>query len=160
MTVTAADLMTRDLVMVRQLDNVSKVAGVLAGRGISAAPVVDAEGKLLGMVSEEDLMRQLGAEHESRRAWWLQMLAEGEDLAPDFLEYLKQEKRTAADVMSREVVTVAPDAPVSEIVDLFAKHRIKRVPVVQEGKVVGIVSRADIIRAIAAGRLTYGQPNG
>jgi CBS domain-containing protein len=105
-------------------------------------------------------MRQLGAEHESRRAWWLQMLAEGEDLAPDFLEYLKQEKRTAADVMSREVVTVAPDAPVSEIVDLFAKHRIKRVPVVQEGKVVGIVSRADIIRAIAAGRLTYGQPNG
>jgi CBS domain-containing protein len=132
---------------------VGKVAKVLAEHEISAAPVVDAEGKLLGMVSEQDLMRGLGAQEESRRAWWLEMLAEGENLAPDFLEYLQQEKRTASDVMTRDVIAVTEDVSVAEIVDLLAKHHIKRVPVLRDGKVVGIVSRADIIRALAAGKL-------
>ncbi|MBB5373556.1 CBS domain-containing protein [Acidocella aromatica] len=153
MTVTAADIMNRNVVVVHPFDNVSKVAGVLAEHGISAAPVVDAEGKLLGMVSEQDLMRQLGAKQESRRAWWLEMLAEGEDLAPDFVEYLKQEKRTAGDLMTHDVVSVTEDVAVADIVDLLAQHHIKRVPVLREGKVVGIVSRADIIRTVAAGRL-------
>ncbi len=153
MTVTAADIMNRTPVVVHPFDNVSKVAGVLAEHGISAAPVVDAAGKLLGMVSEQDLMRRLGAHEEDRRAWWLQMLAEGEDLAPDFVEYLKQEKRTAEDLMTRDVVSVVEDTAVAEIVDLLAQHHIKRVPVLKEGKVIGIVSRADIVRAVATGKL-------
>jgi len=148
MTVTAADIMNRNLVVVHPFDNVSQVAKVLGEHGISAAPVVDAEGKMLGMVSEEDLMHRLGTTHESRRAWWLGMLAEGEDLAPDFLEYLKMEKRTAKDIMTSEVISVTEDIPVADIVDLLVKHHIKRVPVLREDKVVGIVSRADIIRTI------------
>ena len=148
MTVTAADIMNRNVVVVHPFDNVSQVAKVLGEHGISAAPVVDAEGKMLGMVSEEDLMHRLGTTHKSRRAWWLGMLAEGEDLAPDFLDYLKMEKRTAKDVMTREVITVTEDIPVADIVDLLVQHHIKRVPVLREGKVVGIVSRADIIRTI------------
>ena len=150
MTVVAADIMSRNLVVVHPLDNVSQVAKVLGDHGVSAAPVVDAEGKMLGMVSEEDLMHRLGTTHESRRAWWLGMLAEGEDLAPDFLEYLKMEKRTAKDVMTREVISVTEDIPVADIVDLLIKHHIKRVAVLREDKVVGIVSRADIIRTIGA----------
>ncbi|MGO9817022.1 MAG: CBS domain-containing protein [Acidocella sp.] len=150
MTVVAADIMSRNLVVVHPLDNVSQVAKVLGDHGISAAPVVDAEGKMLGMVSEEDLIHRLGTTHESRRAWWLGMLAEGEDLAPDFLEYLKMEKRIAKDVMTREVISVTEDIPVADIVDLLVQHHIKRVAVLREGKVVGIVSRADIIRTIAA----------
>lgn len=153
MTVTAADIMNRKPVVVHLFDNVSKVAAVLAKHEISAAPVVDAEGKLLGMVSEQDLMCKLGAKQEKRRAWWLEMLAEGEDLAPDFVEYLKQEKRTAGDLMTHDVVSVTEDVAVADIVDLLAQHHIKRVPVLREGKVVGIVSRADIIRTVAAGRL-------
>ena len=151
MTVTAADIMTPKLVVVHPFDNVSKVAAVLSEHGISAAPVVDAEGKLLGMVSEHDLIHRLGAMNEKRRSWWLHMLAEGEELAPVFLEYMKQEKRITADVMTRDVVSVTDDVPVAEVVDLLAKHHIKRVPVLREGKVVGIVSRADIIRSIASG---------
>lgn len=153
MTVTATDIMNRKPVVVHPLDNVSKVAAVLAEHEISAAPVVDAEGKLLGMVSEQDLMRQLGTKQESRRAWWLQMLAEGEDLAPDFIEYLKQEKRNAGDLMTHDVVSVTEDAAVADIVDLLVQHHIKRVPVLRGGKVIGIVSRADIVRAVATGKL-------
>jgi CBS domain-containing protein len=78
------------------------------------------------------------------------LLSEGEDLAGEFLDYLKDENRTAGDVMRREVVTVAEDTSIGEIVDLFAQHKIKRVPVVRGGKLVGIVARADIIRSLAS----------
>lgn len=147
---TAADIMTTKLVVLNPHDRVPKVAATLRDHHISAAPVVDAQGKLLGLVSEGDLIRNLGNEHAKRRAWWLEILAEGEDLAGDFLDYLKEENRTAADIMKREVVTVAEDAPIAEIVDLFAKHGIKRVPVLRDGQLVGIVARADIIRTLAA----------
>jgi CBS domain-containing protein len=148
---TAADIMTKNVIQVRPGDSVPKVAAALSAHNISAAPVVDASGKLLGMVSEGDLMRQLGAKHAMRRAWWLEILAEGENLAPDFLEYLNQEKRTAAEVMTtRNIITVTEDTPVAEIADILAQHNIKRVPVVRDGKLVGIVSRADIIRTLAA----------
>jgi CBS domain-containing protein len=106
---------------------------------------------MLGLVSERDLIKHLGQEHDKRRAWWLEKLSEGEGLASDFVEYLKEENRSAADIMKKDVVTVLEDTPVGDIVDLFAKHGIKRVPVLREGKLVGIVARSDIIRAMAAG---------
>jgi CBS domain-containing protein len=149
MNKTAADIMTHDIVSVRPGDTVPVIAAALGKRGISAAPVVDAEGKLLGIVSEGDLMRPFGARSVVRRDWWLEMLAEGERLAPDFLDYIRQDHRTASDLMTRDVVTVAGDMPVAEIADVLAQHRIKRVPVMQDGKMVGIVSRADILRALA-----------
>ncbi|MDD2705046.1 MAG: CBS domain-containing protein [Acidocella sp.] len=147
---TAADIMTKTIVQVRPSDSVAEVAATLAAHNISAAPVVDATGTLLGMVSEGDLMRQFGAKHATRRAWWLEMLAEGEDLAPDFLDYLKQEKRTAAEVMTHGAVSVTEETGIPEIADILAERRIKRVPVLRDGKLVGIVSRADIIRTLAA----------
>ncbi len=149
---TAADIMTTSLVLLHPGDNVPKIAATLAEHHISAAPVVDGEGRVLGMVSEGDLMRRLGAGHATRRAWWLEMLAEGEDLAPDFLEYIRQETRSAAEVMTRDVVTVPETMPVAEIADLLMQRGIKRVPVLRAGKVVGIVSRADIVRTLAASR--------
>jgi CBS domain-containing protein len=148
---TAADIMTKTVIQLHPGDSVAKIAAVLGGHNISAAPVVDASGKLVGMVSEGDLMRQLGAKIAVRRAWWLQMLAEGEDLAPDFLEYIKQEKRTAAEIMSHNPITVPPETSVAEIADILAQRHIKRVPVVDAaGKLVGIVSRADLIRTLAS----------
>jgi CBS domain-containing protein len=151
---TAAEIMTSaPLVVVHPNDRVPTIASALRDNHVSSAPVVDAAGNLVGLVSEGDLIRHLGNEYERRRAWWLDQLAEGEDLATDFLEYLKEENRSAADVMKHDVVTVAEDAPVADIVDLFAKHDIKRVPVLREGKLVGIVSRSDIIRAMAGNGL-------
>jgi CBS domain-containing protein len=85
-----------------------------------------------------------------RRSWWLELLAEGEDLAPNFLDYLKQENHIAADVMTHGAVSVLEDTPIPEVADILAERRIKRVPVLRDGKVVGIVSRADIIRTLAA----------
>lgn len=149
---TAAEIMTpAPLTVVHPHDRVPKIAAVLHENHVSAAPVVDAAGNLLGLVSESDLIRHLGHEQETKRAWWLEKLSEGEALAADFLDYLKEENRSAADIMKHEVVTVTETTPVSDIVDLFARHGIKRVPVVREGKLVGIVSRSDIIRALAGG---------
>lgn len=149
---TAAEIMTpAPLVVVHPHDRVPKIASTLHDNHISAAPVVDAAGHLLGLVSESDLIRDLGGERAKRRAWWLEQLSEGEGLAADFLEYLKEENRSASDIMKRDVVTVTETTPVGDIVDLFAKHGIKRVPVLREGKLVGIVARSDIIRAMAAG---------
>jgi CBS domain-containing protein len=149
---TAAEIMTSaPLIVVHPNDRVPTIASALRDNHVSAAPVVDAADNLVGLVSESDLIRHLGNEHEKRRAWWLELLAEGEDLATDFLEYLKEENRSAADVMKHEVVTVTEDTLVGDIVDLFAKHGIKRVPVLRAGKLVGIVTRSDIIRAMANG---------
>jgi CBS domain-containing protein len=151
---TAVEIMTSaPLVVVHPNDRVPTIASALRENHVSSAPVVDAAGNLLGLVSEGDLIRHLGNEHEKRRSWWLELLAEGEDLATDFLDYLKEENRSAADIMKHDVVTVAEDALVADIVDLFAKHGIKRVPVLREGKLVGIVSRSDIIRAMAGSGL-------
>lgn len=149
---TAAEIMTHaPLIVVHPHDRVPVIASALRDHHVSSAPVVDAAGNLLGLVSESDLIRHLGNEQAKRRAWWLELLAEGEDLATDFLDYLKEENRSAADVMKHDVVTVAEDTLVADIVDLFAKHGIKRVPVLRAGKLVGIVARSDIIRALAAG---------
>ncbi|HTQ71185.1 MAG TPA: CBS domain-containing protein [Acidocella sp.] len=148
---SAADIMTTKLVLLHPMDEVPRIAEILAKHQISAAPVVDQQGKLLGMVSEDDLIRPLSAKTATRRAWWLELLAEGEDLAPDFLAYLKQEARTAGELMTREVISVSPETGVEEIVDLLARHNIKRVPVLKGGELVGIVSRADIIRTLSRG---------
>jgi CBS domain-containing protein len=114
---------------------------------VHAVPVVDESGAPVGMVSEGDLIPRRELEREARRDWWLDLLAEGEALSPDFLANLKATpNQKATDVMTCPVVTVHPDINVAEIARLLAAHRIKRVPVVQDGRVVGIVSRADLLR--------------
>jgi CBS domain-containing protein len=149
MALTAENIMTRDVVCVRPDDPVAKVAKLLSDKEISAVPVCDEAGKVLGMVSEGDLLRPFGKENALRRAWWLNLLAEGTDLAPAFVEYLRLDNRRARDLMVSPVVTAPHDASLSEIADLLTRHRIKRVPIVREGRLVGIVSRADVVRALA-----------
>jgi CBS domain-containing protein len=148
MPVDAAAVMTRDVITVGPNATVAEVAALLAKHDISAVPVCDAKGALLGMLSEGDLMRPFGAANEMRRAWWLGLLAEGTDLAPEFLDYIRVDRRKAKDLMTREVVTATEQTSLSEIADLMSKHRIKRVPVLTNGKVAGIVSRADVVQAL------------
>ena len=149
MSLSAADVMTRDVVILRPDDSVAHVARVLSEREISAAPVCDADGHVIGMLSEGDLMRPFGQENALKRAWWLDVLAEGTELAPAFLEYLRLDNRRARDLMVTPVITARHDAGIGEIADLLARHRIKRVPIIQDGRLVGIVSRADVVRALA-----------
>lgn len=154
MTIEAREIMTKPVVTAAPDDPVRVIAQRLVDHAISALPVCDAEGKPLGMISEGDLMRPFTSERMLKRAWWLELLAEGNALAPDFENYLHIDGRHARDLMVQPVVTAEEGTPAAEIAELMEKHKIKRVPILRDGKLVGIVSRADIIRALARGALS------
>jgi len=136
-------------VAARLSDTVGDIAKLLADHAISAVPICDEDGAVVGIVSEGDLMRPFGQANAMRRAWWLDLLAEGSDLAPAFLDYIKVDKRRAQDLMVSPVITVPETASVPEIADLLSQHHIKRMPVMRGTMMVGIVSRADVVGALA-----------
>ena len=146
----ARDVMTSVVTSVGPDAPIRDVAKILRDHGISAVPVVDEAGAPIGMVSEGDLIGRDEADREARRDWWLSLLAEGEMLNAEFLAGLRAPERRARDIMAAPVVTVSEDTPVGEIARLLTAYRIKRVPVLRDGRIVGIVSRADLVRALAA----------
>lgn len=129
------------------MDRVHPFAKLLLRRGISAVPVVDADRRVIGIVSEGDLMRRPEAGTECKPSLWLRLISSDEDAARD---YVKVHGRHAADVMTRDVVTIDEETSLPEIATILEKHRIKRVPVVRGGPIVGIVSRADLLHSLAA----------
>jgi CBS domain-containing protein len=151
----ARELMTRDVITVRPDTSIRDMAQILLSHRISAAPVTDAKGRLLGIVSEGDLLRRAETGTERRHSWWLDLLASPEERAR---EYIKSHAAHVRDVMTKKVVTVTEETPVSEIATLLEEKRIKRVPVVRDGRVVGIVSRADLLRGIATAKIDQTAP--
>jgi CBS domain-containing protein len=149
MELTVADIMTKNVKTARSNDSVAAVAKILSDNDISALPVCDDQGVVVGMLSEGDLLRPVGKANAAKRAWWLNLLAEGTDLAPSFLESLRVENRPAHELMVSPAITTTPQASIPEVADLLVNHRIKRLPVVEGGKLIGIVSRADLIRVLA-----------
>ena len=145
----ARDVMVSPVITVKPSASVREVAKTFLDRGISAVPVVDDKGKLVGIVSEGDLLHRSEAGTERQRSWWLRAFATEETLAAD---YVKAHARKVADVMTRKVVAAAPDTPLHEIAALLEKNSIKRVPIVKDGQLVGIVSRANLIQAVASAR--------
>jgi CBS domain-containing protein len=143
----AKDVMTAPAVTVEPDAKVEDVAKLLLRRGISAVPVTEPDGRLRGIVSEGDLVRRVESGTERTPSWWLRVFGEDDDLARD---YAKSRGRRVTDVMTREVVTVAEDATLPEIATLLERHRIKRVPVMRDGKVTGIVSRANLLQGLAS----------
>ena len=145
----AADVMTRNVITVDPGATVQAVAGLLSERGISGAPVVDASGQLVGIISEGDLLRRTeigtNAPGSVRRSWWLEDVATARAR-----DYVKSHGRTVRDIMTRDVVSVTDDTDLSEIARLLETNRIKRVPVLHDGKIVGIVSRSNLVRALSA----------
>jgi CBS domain-containing protein len=142
----AHDVMVSPVVTVKPSATVKDVAKLFLERQISAVPVVDG-GKFVGIVSEGDLVHRAEIGTEQRRSWWLLLLAEDQALAAD---YIKAHGRKVEDVMTRNVVTATPDTPLNEIARLLEKHGIKRVPIVRDGQLVGIVSRANLVQAVAS----------
>jgi CBS-domain-containing membrane protein len=140
------DVMTSDVVSVDADASVQAAARLMAERGISALPVVDRDGGVIGMVSEGDLLHRFETGTERRRAWWLDMLTSTAEFAGD---YIKSHGGRVADVMTRDVISVVETTPVADIAILLESNRIKRVPVLRASRLIGIVSRANLVRALA-----------
>jgi CBS domain-containing protein len=149
MSINAASIMTRQKITTRPDSTVAEVARLLTYHDISAVPVCDADGTLLGMISEGDLMRPFGREHDLHRAWWLGVLSAGDLLAQRLADYIRQDRRHVRDLMTHPAVTAGEMTTLGEIANLLLRHRIKRVPVLRDGQLVGIVSQADLVRELA-----------
>lgn len=143
----AVKVMTRPVVTVPADATVWAAAGILLGSRISAAPVVDADGRMIGIVSEADLMNRPETGTAPGRSWLQRLLADEAVLARD---YMRSHSHHVADVMTRSVVAADERTELREIARLIQRHRIKRVPIVRDGKVVGIVSRANLLQGLLA----------
>jgi predicted transcriptional regulator len=132
----ASDVMVPHVITIGPELDVKAVANTLAANGISAVPVIDINNKILGIVSESDLTRRIGSGAERKRP-------------------ARPHGSKAKDVMTRKVITVDPDVSLQSIANLFEKHGIKRVPVVKNGQLVGIVSRANLVQALAIHGLPF-----
>ncbi len=125
---------------------VREVAKVLTENGISALPIINERGNLIGIVSEGDLIRRAEIGTQKHRSLWLSLFISNIQLAE---EYARAHSRLVKDLMTNEVVTVDPETPLEKVAELFDRHRIKRVPVCEKGGLVGIVTRANLVQAIA-----------
>jgi CBS domain-containing protein len=140
-----ADVMTRNVISVTPEDTVEAAAKAMLERRISGLLVVDSKGDLAGVVTEGDLLRRDEIGTDKDHPWWLRLLISPSRQAADFV---RAHGRHVKDIMTEDVVTVPHDAPLEEVVAAMEKNRIKRMPVTKDGRVVGIVSRSDLLRAL------------
>lgn len=139
------EIMTPDVITVGPETAIHRAARLMVDHGVSGLPVVDERGAVVGIVSEGDLIiRQKGRE---QRSWWKLFFEDPEALAR---AYQKKTGTTVGDVMTREVISVSPRRPIETAAAMLDKNRIRRLPVVEDGRLVGIVSRGDLIKALAA----------
>src|SRR6516165_8507597 len=144
----ARDVMVRAVATTTPETTGEKGARLMINLRISGVPVLDRNGQLAGIVTEGDLLRRAETGTERQRSRWSRWFSANSRLAA---EYIKSHARRVEDVMTREVVSVGELASLDEIAELMETKRIKRVPVVQDGKIVGIVSRADLLQVLASG---------
>jgi CBS domain-containing protein len=144
----AKDVMTTKLVTAEPDTSVRDIAKLMLVHRISGIPIVDKSERVLGMVSEGDLMRRPESETERTPSWWLEAVFAPRDKATD---YIKAHGTKADEVMTPNVLTVDEDMSVRDVAQLLEEHRFKRVPVVRDGKLVGIISRANLLHGLVAG---------
>ena len=143
----AADVMTRNVVTVGADASIGEAIRLMLDHHISGLPVLAGDGELVGMLTEGDLLRRTETRTERRRPRWLEFLRGPGRLAED---YVLTHGRKVGEIMTRDVVSVSEDAPLVDIVRLMERHRVKRLPVLRDGTLVGIVARADLMRALGA----------
>jgi CBS domain-containing protein len=153
----AKDIMTENVVTVTRDMGVPDVAKLLLERNISGVPVVDDNGAVVGIVTEGDLIQRKGAGETGSRhsSWWLRLFGDPSDSAG---QYIKTHGMRAADIMTRDVLTVDAETPTGDIARIMAERHIKRVPVVCDGLLVGIVSRSNLLRGMVT-RESTGSPS-
>ena len=153
------DLMTREMATVPPDMPVASLARLLSDRGISSVPVIGAKGSLLGIVTEADLIRRLSGTEDKPASWLLRRFRNTDRQAE---RYARTHGREARDVMTADVVTVDKDATAERCAHLMEEHGVKRLPVVDgDGRLVGIVSRSDLLLALMEppGRIGAGDRN-
>jgi CBS domain-containing protein len=141
----AQDIMTTNVATVTPNTGIRDIAHLMIDRHISGVPVVDLEGQLVGMVTDGDLYRRTELGTDKKQFGWLKIFHPTSKLAR---EYIAGQAHTAGDLMTTQVFAVAPQTSVRQIADLLERERIRRVPVVVDGLVVGIVSRANLMQAL------------
>jgi CBS-domain-containing membrane protein len=141
------DVMTPNVVSVTADTAVPEIATLMLERRISAVPVIDAKAQVVGVISEGDLIRRPELGTDKPRSRWLRFFMSDDDRAHDFV---KTHGLHARDVMSRPVVSVTPEATLTDVVNLMTTRRIKRVMVLEHGKLVGVVTRSDLLRTLHA----------
>jgi len=142
----AQDVMTQYVTSVGPEDSVSKAVRIMLQNEISGLPVLNADGRLVGMITEGDLLRRAETATQRHRSRWIEFFIGPGRMAED---YVHSHGRKVSDLMTADPVSVTEDTPLEEVVTLMEKRRIKRVPVVRGDKVVGIVSRANLLHALA-----------
>jgi len=142
----ARDVMSTSVIAVEPQTSVQQIARTLLQRRVSAVPVVSPDGRVVGIVSEGDLIRCPEFDTQRPHPWWLSLVSDPEEEAR---EYVKSHGLVAQDVMTRNVIVVSEDTSLQEIAALLERHRIKRVPVVRGRELVGIVSRANLLHGLA-----------
>jgi CBS domain-containing protein len=142
----AVDVMVHNPITIGPDENVGSAIKLLAEHDVSALPVVDDSGTVVGIISEADLVRREELATDKRRPWWLEAFTPATALAEEFA---KSHGRRVREVMSDRVVSAAEDTSLREIANLLERNRIKRVPILRDGKLVGIVSRSNLIQAVA-----------
>lgn len=143
-----SDVMTRKVVTAAPKTKVRDIANLMQQHRISAVPITDADKQVVGIVSEGDLMRRVGSGDTDAqpRSWWLSLFTSDKLASTD---YIKLHGQYAEEIMSRDVITVEETAGLSEVATILERNRIKRVPVTREGRLVGIVSRANLLQGLA-----------
>lgn len=151
----ARDIMSANVITVSPTASVREVAALMTENRISGIPVVSGDGTVVGIVSESDLLRRAEIGTEAKRKWWLAFFSDPDAMAR---EYTKSHGLKASDIMTRQVISVTEDADLKEIADTLERQKIKRIPVLRDGKLAGIISRADLVRAFGkvqvAGQVT------
>jgi CBS domain-containing protein len=142
----ASDVMTRLVITTTPDAPIEDVARLMVLHRFSGVPVVDASGDVVGMITEGDLLRRAETGTEKKHSGWLRLLIGPGRLAQ---EYAQAHARKVEDVMTRPVVSAAPETPLAEVVALMESRRVKRLPVIEKGRLIGLVSRADLLKALA-----------
>ena len=143
----ARDVMVRDVITIAPRDSVAQAAKLIAQNDVSALPVVDDHRRLVGLISEGDLMNREEIGTEIHHPWWIEAVTPGATLAAEFA---KSHGKRVEEVMSENVITATEDTSLADIVALLERNHIKRVPIVQHGELVGIVSRSNLVQALAS----------
>jgi CBS domain-containing protein len=142
----AKDIMTTNVVTVGPNSPIGEIAKLLISHHISGVPVVDADDNVVGIVTEGDLVTNFGKDRKTRRPWWLDLIVNhGKSISQN----INPTDLTANDVMSRDVISADYFATITSVAEVLEKNRIKRVPVINNGRLIGIISRANIIQLLA-----------
>jgi CBS domain-containing protein len=142
----ARDVMTQYVTSVGPNDSLSRAVRIMLQNEISGLPVIDTFGRLVGMITEGDLLRRAETTTRRRRARWIEFFVSPGRLAE---EYAHSHGRKVSELMTADPISVTEETPLEEVVTLMEKRRIKRVPVMRGDQVIGIVSRANLLHALA-----------